>query len=201
MHKEILSNSQIKLLPLAKRFADDFILVGGTAIALYLGHRKSIDFDLFTTKKLNHDKIKTIVSKNYAIEATLVENSTELTVVVEDVKLTFLEYPFEIEGETKFEDIFALTSLDTLAAMKAYALGRRAKWKDYVDLYYIFKQFGMKNTLAKAHTIFGNEFNEKLFRTQLSYFEDIDRTEKVQFMDGFEVADDQIKENLVEFSL
>ena len=47
MHKEILSENQIELLTLVKQFKRDFYLVGGTAIALHIGHRRSIDFDLF----------------------------------------------------------------------------------------------------------------------------------------------------------
>ena len=47
MHKEILSKYQIELLPLLKQFKREYYLVGGTAIALHIGHRRSIDFDLF----------------------------------------------------------------------------------------------------------------------------------------------------------
>ena len=47
MHKEIITADQIKLLPLVKSFSKDFGLVGGTAMALHIGHRHSIDFDLF----------------------------------------------------------------------------------------------------------------------------------------------------------
>ncbi len=47
MHEEVLSDKQINLLPLVREFKREFYLVGGTAIALYLGHRRSIDFDLF----------------------------------------------------------------------------------------------------------------------------------------------------------
>ncbi len=50
MHKEILSSKQIELLPLIKEFSKRFTLVGGTAIGLQIGHRRSIDFDLFSAK-------------------------------------------------------------------------------------------------------------------------------------------------------
>ena len=48
MHDNILTNEQRNLLPLIKAFSKDYYLVGGTAIALHIGHRRSIDFDLFT---------------------------------------------------------------------------------------------------------------------------------------------------------
>ena len=52
MHKEILSEEQANLLPLVKTFSKNFGLVGGTAIALHIGHRESLDFDLFRLKNL-----------------------------------------------------------------------------------------------------------------------------------------------------
>ncbi len=86
--------------------------------------------------------------------------------------------------------------------MKAFALGRRAKWKDYVDLYFIFKAHHTVSEITeKGVDIFGNEFNEKIFRTQLAYFSDIDYSEQVVYKEGFGVDDDIIRQALVEFSL
>lgn len=89
-----------------------------------------------------------------------------------------------------------------LAAMKAFALGQRSKWKDYVDLYFIIKNYrGVNEIVKKGKQLFGIMFNEKLFRTQLAYFDDINYSEKVEFMPGFEVSDTMIKKELIEFSL
>ncbi len=201
MHKEILSKEQTTLLPLVREFSPNFGLVGGTAIALHLGHRRSIDFDLFTNQNLQPEKIRRKIRKTNIIKETFVEEPDELTVIVNSVKLTFYEYPFEINFAEDFENVVKLPTLTTLAAMKAFALGRRAKWKDYVDLYFVFEKQGMKTTVEKAKEIFDNEFNEKLFRTQLAYFEDIDYSEEVEYMPGFEKSKKEIKESLREFSL
>ena len=53
MHPDILSKEQAELLPLIQQFKREFYLVGGTAIALQIGHRRSIDFDLFKLSNLN----------------------------------------------------------------------------------------------------------------------------------------------------
>ncbi|MDP3793481.1 MAG: hypothetical protein Q8R07_01885, partial [Candidatus Uhrbacteria bacterium] len=58
MHKEILTEEQVRLLPLLGKFSRDFGLVGGTAIALYLGHRRSIDFDLFSDKPFHNAAVR-----------------------------------------------------------------------------------------------------------------------------------------------
>ena len=57
MHKDILSENQLELLSLVKQFRREYYLVGGTAIALYIGHRRSIDFDLFKHTFLKPEKI------------------------------------------------------------------------------------------------------------------------------------------------
>ena len=86
--------------------------------------------------------------------------------------------------------------------MKAHALGRRAKWKDYIDLYFVMNRYqGINKIIKKAKNIFSSEFNEKLFRSQLVYFKDIDYTEKIIYMKGFETSDAIIKKSLVDFSL
>ena len=95
-----------------------------------------------------------------------------------------------------------MPSLLTLAAMKAYALGKRAKWKDYVDLYFIIRDsYSVPEIIKKAKDIFGNEFNEKICREQLAYFKDINYSEEVRYLKGFEVSDKIIKKGLTDFSL
>ena len=95
-----------------------------------------------------------------------------------------------------------MPDLLSLAAMKAFALGRRAKWKDYVDLYFIIKNhYSVGQIAEKGRKIFGNEFNEKIFRSQLAYFKDIDYREEIEYLEGFALNDKKIKQELIEFSL
>lgn len=203
MHKEILTTEQTKLLPLVQKFIGDFGLVGGTAIALQLGHRRSIDFDLFSSKEFTNSKIRNIIKKNkYNITNVFKDEDGQFTFHVDSVQFTFLHYPFEIKFSEKFEKYLKMPDLLTLAAMKAYALGRRNKWKDYVDLYFIISNHhSIKKIVAKSHEIFGNEFNERIFRESLSYFKDINYTEEVEFLSGFEISEKQIQQALVKYSV
>lgn len=201
-HKEILTKEQIKILPMVQSFAKDFGLVGRTAIALYIGHRRSIDFDLFSLKGFDNQKIRKKILKFQRLMSVLRDESGQYTVVIHDVRFTFFHYPFKINFSKNFNNVIKMPDLLTLAAMKAYALGRRAKWKDYVDLYFVMKKCGgIKKVIKKAKQIFTHEFNEKLFRSQLAYFKDIDYTEKVIFLKDFETSDKVIKDALVRFSL
>jgi hypothetical protein len=202
LHREILNQEQVSLLPLVKSFAQDFGLVGGTAIALHLGHRQSIDFDLFTNKKFENLKIRKKIFRFKKIKKILKDEAGQYTLVVRGVGLTFFSYPFKINFSRNFNQIIKLPDLLTLAAMKAHALGRRAKWKDYVDLYFIMKKYnGPREIIKRARQIFRSEFNEKIFRAQLAYFKDLDYSEKIIYRPGFKVSDKKIKQALIDFSL
>jgi hypothetical protein len=202
LHKEILTEEQLGLLPLVKSFGDDFGLVGGTAIALHLGHRQSIDFDLFSLKDFDNQKIRRKIVKFNKIIQIIRDETGQFTLQIKGVRFTFFYYPYLITFSEDFENMIKLPDLLTLAAMKAFALGRRAKWKDYVDIYFIARQHGgLKEICEKAQEIFLGEFNEKLFRSQLAYFEDINYSEAIIFMPGFEINDEKIKQELIEFSL
>ena len=194
MHKDILTAKQVKLLPLIREFIRDYYLVGGTAIALYLGHRRSIDFDLFTSGQIKKLSIKKVIDRHsYPVSNILFEDTEQLHLVIDGVKLTFFSYPYLIDTPTVFERIVRIPDLLTLAAMKAYALSGRAKWKDYVDLYFLLRDhFSLLQISEKSKELFSSFYNEKLFREQLCYFKDIDYSEKVDLVDQ-SVSDETIK--------
>jgi len=201
MFKNILNSDQENLLPLTKTFSNDYYLVGGTAIALHLGHRRSIDFDLFSDRTFDPMRIRAKLLDSYKIDQTFSQGEGELTVLIHKVKVTFFHYPFIIDRPIDFDGLIKLPDLITLGAMKTFALGRRAKWKDYVDLYFILQQYSFQDLIDKTSIIFKSEFNEKLFRTQLGYFEDIDHSEEIEYLPGFEKKDEDIKVFLEKISL
>lgn len=201
-HNEILTEEQEGLLHLVKLFNKDFGLVGGTAIALQIGHRESIDFDLFSLAKFDNHKIRARIVKAKRIARIIRDETGQFTLEINEVRFTFFHYPFKIIFSENFDNVIKLPNLLTLAAMKAYALGRRPKWKDYVDLYFIIKDFcSLKDICVKAREIFNKEFDEKLFRRQLAYFDDMDYREQVVWKKGYETSDEVIKKALIEFSL
>lgn len=199
MHAEIFSQAQRELLPLITRFSKEFYLVGGTAIALHIGHRRSIDFDLFTRKTLKRQQIKNIIHKHhFTIQKMLYEDVDQLHLLIHDVKLTFFHYPYSIDAVVQVDDVIRIPSLLDLAAMKALALGGRGKWKDYVDLYFLLKyHYSLTEISSRAKTIFQDSFNQKLFRQQLCYFKDIDFSESVDYMKDA-ISEEEVQEFLTE---
>jgi hypothetical protein len=202
MHRNILKKEQVELLPLIKIFKKDFYLAGGTAIAVHIGHRYSLDFDLFTSGDIKRKGLKMLMARhNYTVQQILFEDSIQLHCIVNGVKLTFFQFPYPITPSVEFEKTIKMPDLLTLAAMKAFALGGRGKWKDYVDLYYIFKNhYAFEQVTEKAGSLFGDAFNEKLFKQQLAYFDDISFEEEVEYVTD-PVSENEIKNYLTKIAL
>lgn len=202
MHIEILNENQKNLLSLVALFKREFYLVGGTAIALQIGHRQSIDFDLFKEKKLRKpdffQKIKSL-KKDYTIGY---QDFDQLNLVINDVKFTFFQFPYSIPINSELKGIIKMPDLLTLGAMKAFDLGKRAKWKDYVDLYFLLKyHFSFQEISDKTKELFGTEFVEKQFAAQLGFFDGINYDEEVVFLIKNPPTEKEIKDFLVETSI
>ncbi len=202
MHLNILNKSQSQLLSLVADFKSEFYLVGGTAIGFHIGHRFSIDFDLFKKGTIRHKAIINKFEKKNEFISVIFKDADQLHLNCRDVKFTFFNYEFDIPHPLFIEKFISVPSLLDLAAMKAYALGRRSKWKDYVDLFFILKDhFTIIEITNRALDIYGDLFSEKLFRGQLSYFSGINYSEEVEYLPGFELPENTIKQFLTEAAL
>lgn len=198
MHLNILIQKQTELLPFIRKFKKNYYLAGGTAIALHLGHRKSIDFDLFTKSPLNKRKISSEIKiTDFEIQPILLDVDQQ-HFIINQVKFTFLYYPYAITPSVLLEDIIYMPPLLDLAAMKAFALSRRSKWKDYVDLYFILKyHFSLDQIIEKTKEYFPDQVTEKLLRSQLAFHKDIDHSETVDYVINDPPSDKMILEYLI----
>ena len=202
MHLNILNDNQQKLFPLLAKFKKEFYMVGGTAIALHIGHRLSIDFDLFKVGIIKHKAILKKFEEQKEEIKIIFKDDNQLHLNCREVKFTFFDFEFEVAHPILVQNFITIPTLLDLAAMKAYALGRRSKWKDYVDLFFILKNhYSLIEISKRAAEIFGGLFSEKLFRGQLSYFMGISFDEQVEFLPGFETAETIIKDFLTEAAL
>jgi hypothetical protein len=183
MHREVLTKPAEALYPSLSHF-DGFYLAGGTALALQIGHRVSVDFDLFSDDTIKRGLLEQARRVFTAAEMSpVVNNADELTVLANGVKITFLVYPFPPRDPfVRYEDV-PLLSVREIAATKAYTIGRRGSFKDYVDLYFVIaeQRATLAGIIADAERKFGADFNSRLFLEQLLYLDDLDDTE-VQFI-------------------
>ena len=182
-------------MSLIRSFNNDFYLAGDTAIALTIGHRKSYDFDLFSPKEIHPQATENkIIRTNFKFDRTLVSTTDEFTAMISGVKLSFVSYPFQIIADEKWDNVINLPRLLVLGAMKAYTLGRRAKWKDYIDLFFLLRDhFSVSLISNEAERIFGGGFNARLFREQLIWFKEIDYSEAIEFMPNQKVSDQEVE--------
>ena len=202
MHIEILSREQADLLSFIKKYTKKYYLVGGTALALHMGHRKSIDYDLFTDGEVKTLTIKKNVFASRFESRLIVKKEDQIHFLMNGVKVTFFQFPFKVPASMYYEKYFRIPDLVTLAAMKAFALGGRGKWKDYVDLYYLIKfHLSTKEICDRAKELFKDVFNPALFYKQLCYFSDISFEEQIEFMPGFEVSEEEVKQFLTDAAL
>ena len=176
MYLEAIKLKQKKVFNKLKAFPK-FYLAGGTALALQIGHRISIDFDLFWPVDLPANlltQIKKIFPKS-KIQVTI-NQSEQLTLTLDNIQVTFLKYPYPLVLKlVQFKGVKFLPVAE-IAVCKAFALGRRATFKDYIDLYFILKQGQV--TLAQIISLgekkYQEEFNGRLFLEQLIYLQDVE---------------------------
>jgi len=104
-------------------------------------------------------------------------------VLVNDVKVTFLKYPFPTFDPFVIHENVTLLSVREIAATKAYTIGRRGSYKDYVDLYFILFEGRaiLTEIIARAEKKFALDFNSRLFLEQLVFLDDVEVTE-IQFL-------------------
>ena len=176
MHYEVLDEKTKKIFEEFSFLKDTFYLAGGTALALQLGHRISIDLDFFSDKPIKKTLLKTIESEVKKVDSVLVNNKKELTVYINSIKITFLHYPFIHKHNFVKNNIVPLASINEIASMKAYALGRRVSLKDYIDLYFILSLniTNITSIISDAIAIYHDAFNDRLFCEQLLSPEEAD---------------------------
>lgn len=178
MHLEVLGEKEKKLLLQLPAF-EGFYLAGGTALALQIGHRISVDFDLFSEREISlflFDDAQKVFT-GHALAAS-VNNRDELTVFVDGTKITFLRYPFPVLDTLTIYENLKLLSVKEIAATKAYTVGRRGSFKDYVDLYYVLveKHASLRDVVDMAERKYTALFNTRLFLEQLIYLDDVTDT-------------------------
>ena len=183
MHPEAISLKRQKIFQELKNFPQ-FYLAGGTALALHIGHRMSDDFDLFSEKDIPVDLLEKVekIFKELIIDI-IINHSEQLSLVIDQTKVDFVKYPFSlVSGLIEYEGV-KIIKIPEIAAMKAYTIGRRATYKDYVDLYFILseKHSSLPEIIKISKEKFKEHFDPRLFLEQLVYLEDI-QEEPIQFL-------------------
>lgn len=178
-HLDVLPPPQRRLWDELAAVPPEFVLYGGTAIALYLGHRQSVDFDFFGNRPLDPNHLVPVLPFLAGATVTQREPNTFSCLVDRGgvVKLSF----FGVPGIPRLlppriapDNGLQVASLLDLAGMKASVVQMRAEAKDYLDIDAILAdgRIDLPTALASARAIYGPAFNPLATLKALTYFED-----------------------------
>ena len=176
---EILPEAQRRLWDELAAIPPEFVLYGGTAIALHLGHRQSVDFDFFGKRRFDPARLTAAIA--FMEEATITQAEPDTLSGIVDrggpVKLSF----FGVPGLSHLapphiapDNGLQIASLLDLAGTKAAVVQRRAEAKDYADIDAMISggRIDLPTALAAAQVIYGQQFNPQITLKALSSFKD-----------------------------
>jgi Nucleotidyl transferase AbiEii toxin, Type IV TA system len=177
LHKEpfIVSPEIISLIQELQQLPGlkDFYLVGGTSLALQMGHRNSIDIDLFSKNDFTAEEIEEMLKPKFTFTATLARKNTVLA-VVNNIKTDFIKHDYPLILPPITEEGVTFLSKEDIAAMKLHAIIQSGKrLKDFIDIYFLLQYFSMQQMVdffAKKYTY----SNPLIAIKAVNFFDEID---------------------------
>jgi len=177
LHKNpfIISPHTFQLIQQLQSIAElnHFFLVEGTALALQLGHRNSIDIDFFTQNSFTVAEIEAALRGRHSFTSTLARNNTILA-VVDTVKTDFIKHDYPLIHPPITEEGIRYLGKEDIAGMKIHAIIQSGKrLKDYIDIYFLLEHFSMNQLIeffSKKYTY----SNPMIALKAITYFDDID---------------------------
>jgi len=173
-------------------FLRNFVLVGDSALALHLCHRKSEDLDFFTYSDcFNKEEIFTYLAK-FDNKEIINQSDVQIDVIINRVKVTFFNAKWSFLKPEKIQT-FNLSSIKAIAAMKVNILFLRAKYRDYYDLYCLAKTVFSVKEIFECSLGIVEGVNFKLFAIALVYIDDIEDDNIVHLEPKFNISKSDIR--------
>lgn len=155
----------------------DFFLVGGTALALQIGHRISVDIDMFTPYEFSSRKILSEMEKHFAIvNAAAGKNSLSFDGALQDgnneiVKVDLIRYSYPLINPVRTVDDIRLLSVEDIIPMKLSAVAGRGSKKDFYDIFYLLDMYGLEQMISLFETKFPQTSKFHILKS-LAFFND-----------------------------
>lgn len=149
----------------------EFYLAGGTALALQLGHRKSVDLDFFAAHFPKRDELlHSLIDFSPKI---VQESAGTLDLLIHDVQVSFMEYSYPMLEELVLFSGIKMAGIVDIGCMKISAISSRGSKKDYIDLYFILQKMALEDLLdAFSIKYKGVEYSKTHIMKSLVYFND-----------------------------
>ena len=166
-------------------FLNKYVLVGCSALAMHLCHRKSENLDFFTYENSFDKKEIYDFLKHFEQKEILNETNEQIDLLLDGVKVTFLNDKWSfLEPDVKRK--FNLASLEQIAAMRVNVLFLRAKYRDYYDIYFLVKKSMCLRKLFECGADIVAGINFKLFSIALLYIDDIE-DDDIEYLEPIEI--------------
>ena len=181
------------------KIAKNFYLAGGTALAIQLGHRESIDLDWFCQTDFSNRDIKDELSEMGKFQLRNEDKGT-IHGELDGVKITFLRYKYDqLYPFVSFEGINLADERD-IAAMKLDAISTRGSKKDFFDLYFLLEKYSLPDLIEFFEKKFSHIIYNKLhILKSLAYFEDAENEPEPMLLK--EASWEKVKEKIVQESI
>lgn len=184
LHKETVSPLLLDVLKRLQSFPEtkDFVLVGGTALSLQLGHRKSVDIDLFTAGEFPSETLPDFLRENNFSFSQQNRFKGGLLGHIGNIKVDFIRHGYPWLKPWIEEEGIRMASLEDIAAMKLNAIsGSGNRLKDYVDICFLSVVMSLTEMLS-SYQLKYPDVNAVMALKSLCYFEDIDFSPEIDYM-------------------
>lgn len=182
LHFETVDSSTLELLNkiMAEPLFSSLRLVGGTAMALQTGHRKSIDLDFFGTLSFEETElIDTVSSMGTVTWLNKLKNIK--SILINGIKVDFVNYSYPWLSLPEVEGNIRLANKRDIAAMMLAAITGRGAKKDFTDLYYLLKEFSLDEMIKLYEEKYADGSAFMVLKS-LVYFEDAEEDEMPEML-------------------
>jgi len=175
LYKETVESTTLELLNSlqSQPYLKGFYLVGGTALALRIGHRKSVDLDLFSNFSFDVVQLLENLTADYNFNLFFSANNT-IKGSIDSIKVDLLSHRYPLIAELVVEEKIEMLSLQDIIAMKLNAIstsGQRVK--DFIDIFYLLRKFSIEQMIGYYKEKY-TQYNEVSVLKSLVYFDDVD---------------------------
>lgn len=179
LHKDpkIIAEKTFNLIQQLQALAEleGFYLVGGTSLALQMGHRNSIDIDLFSKKDFDENFIMEVIGKKYSFEKKFSRKNTIIG-FVNNIKVDFITHAYNYVKPPVTEEGITYLSKEDIASMKLNAISNSGqRLKDFIDVYYLLQYFSVNDMIGFFEIKYPN-VNPLIPLKAINYFDDIDES-------------------------
>jgi hypothetical protein len=158
--------------------------VGGTALALLIGHRISVDIDLFTAQPFDASWTASALTRQYndVEDLRIIKNS--IFCHIHDIKVDFISHEYPLIRPVQYPDGIRMLSLEDIGAMKLHAIVNSGdRLKDFVDIYVLLEHLPLNKLYDAYEKKYYPNVNRQMARAALLYYEEIDFSYPLSLLD------------------